>query len=262
MKPLQKSEKMIKILFLCSVISLLFIKIPMIYAGGISPVRLTFDQAPNEEKCQIVTVSSESSLITISDSWYKYKNDDEGDLSLYTEDKSIHGIHMRYDNELSSDERDVEVCLSGENYGSYRGVLYLQEAKKGTTVLQMAVRLTVMIHDSAHPISPSGSYSSSSGGSSGTSTSSGGGSGSVLATNTTLEKKVEEVIAPGPVAEKKETEENNPAQVENSLSSWITGNVIGIGTQRSFYAGIFIALIVIVSLIVYKKREKDEFYVH
>ena len=247
MKQLKRQFELFSIILL----AFLFL-MPTAIAGVVTPAQLVFTLAPGEERCEKVTIASQSSLITLTDFWSPNKNDDNGDLRIYTASASVHGIHIRYDNELSTQERTVEICLSGENYGKYEGVLYLQEAQQSNTVLRMAVRMKVKIVDADHPAGATALISTSMGGS-------GGGGASA-------EVQTAPVSPTNTAEESDQTEETTLVDEENSWSSWITGGVIGVGKQSAFYAGIGIAGVIVASVIVfvYGKRKRDgfdEFYV-
>jgi len=83
-----------------------------VIAVGFSPSSLVFELEPNQEECETIILTSDSETISVSDSWAENK-DVEWKISLFEKNTNYHGISINYDNELSIDEREVEVCLSG-----------------------------------------------------------------------------------------------------------------------------------------------------
>ena len=86
----------------------------LVTAVGFSPSSLTFELEQNREECKMITIDSESEKINVSDSWAE-NQDMEWKVSSFNTEVSQHGITISYDKELSIDEREVEVCLSGKN---------------------------------------------------------------------------------------------------------------------------------------------------
>src|SRR3989344_2627840 len=125
-------------------IFLFIITINGVTATGFSPTSLIFDLKPNEKSCQTITISSNSSEISVSDKWAENK-DIDWSVGLFESSASSHGISINYDPELSINEREVEVCLSGSNLGEYHGVILLNEKQEGKSVIRMGVWLKATI---------------------------------------------------------------------------------------------------------------------
>ena len=207
-------------------------------ASGFSPSSLTFSLETSEEECQVITVTSDSPKITVSDGWAKNK-DDEWSINGFQTDASAHGISIDYDNELGVSERQVEVCLSGDNVGEYHGVLVLEEEQEGSSIIQMGVWLKVLI---TAPKEVTASSSSSGGAGGGA----GGGSGGGVATGSSASASAsnEEVITSGDGSD------------EEVGTSGITGSAIG-GDGRDVsiivYALVGLAIIGLI-FIVHRKK--------
>ncbi|MEK6875539.1 MAG: hypothetical protein AABX30_02555 [Nanoarchaeota archaeon] len=176
-----------------------------VMAVSFSPSSLTYNLKLNQQECKTITLGSDSETITISDSWAENK-DVEWKVSLFDKTASEHGISINYPEELSLDEREVEVCLSGANLGEYHGVLLMKEEQQGNSIIQMGVWLKVIIsNEPASSGSPGGSSSSSKT----TNT-------SIVNTNASLK----EIKAGGDII-------NNLSGLENENSNKITGSAIG-----------------------------------
>ena len=146
--------------------------INVVGAVGFSPSSLTFDLNKGEQSCQVITLSSDSETIAVSDKWAENK-DIEWKVGLFNSNASDFSIFINYPKELSIDEREVEVCLSGSQIGEYHGVLLMKEEQEGNSIIQMGIWLKVIISE---PPAQTSSGSSGGGG--------GGGGSSAKATAT------------------------------------------------------------------------------
>ncbi len=214
-------------------------------AVGFSPSSLTFDIEKNQEECKMITIDSESEKITVSDSWAENESV-EWKVSSFNTSSSEHEITINYDNELSIDEREVEVCLSGKKLGEYHGVLVFQEEQQGNSVIQFGVWLKVLINEK-----PAAASSSGGGGS-------GGGGGIIASKNTTnttnnsikFENTANAQSETEAGAESAGTEE----ETEDSFSR-ITGRAIwGNINARNLIAPAAVIILAIVALIIYKRK--------
>ena len=115
-------------------------------AGGFSPSKLVYVLGPNEELCQFVHLTSDSENITIFDVWAENETV-EWKVSFFNTTAEEHGLTLTYPEELSIDERDISVCVSGEELGEYRGAVIFREGQEGMTVVQYAVWMTVIIEE-------------------------------------------------------------------------------------------------------------------
>ncbi len=136
-----------------------------VLASGFSPSSITFSLETLEEGCQVVSITSDSSKITVTDRWAEDSNQ-EWSATEFQNSASAHGISISYDKELSVSEREVEVCLSGDNVGEYHGVLVLEEEQEGSSIIQMGVWLKVLI-TAPKEVTASSSSSGGAGGGSG-----------------------------------------------------------------------------------------------
>lgn len=113
-------------------------------ATGFSPSSLIFNLAPEETQCKTISISSTSEIITADDKWAENKNA-EWKVNDFNSDASSLGISINYPSELSSGEREIEVCVSGKNLGEYHGVLLLKEEQQGNSIIQMGIWLKLIV---------------------------------------------------------------------------------------------------------------------
>lgn len=235
-------------------VMLLIVFAIQVLAVGFSPSSLTFNLNPGEEDCQIITLSSDSEIIKVSDKWAENK-DVEWKVSLFDKDASYHDISIDYDNELLIDEREVEVCLSGNNVGEYHGVLLLTEEQEGSSIIQMGVWLKVIISELLQQTSNLGSSSegSSGGGGSGGGEGGGGGSnsGGIVSSNSQTNNQNQETTTT------QETNEELITEVdEKETNAGITGAVIGEGNGKGEkIIGIILVAIGVLGLFLYGRRK-------
>jgi len=228
-----------------------------VQAIGFSPSSLVYNLGVDEESCESISLSSDSETIMISDKWAE-NNSVEWRVGLFDYNASFHGINVNYDGELSVDERNVEVCLSGSGVGEYRGVLILREEQKGNSIIQMGIWLKVNISEkTGEPAQETPPQDSGSG-----SSNSGGSGGGIISTSKEVDKTEEvklaefdtEIIDDGKVEKQLDEEE-----VMEQNGAGITGNVAGGGLIKNnlgMIGGFFIALIII-GAFVYNKRKNS-----
>ena len=150
-----------------------------VVAVGFSPSSLVFNLNQNVEECKKIILDSESEKITVYDKWAENATA-EWKASAFNKSASEHGISINYDNELSREEREVEVCLSGRKIGEYHGIIIFQQQQEGNSIIQIGVWLKVVISEKTEEVpsqppasSDKGNSQSSGGGTSGSGT--GGG---------------------------------------------------------------------------------------
>jgi hypothetical protein len=224
-----------------SAISIIFLVILTtgVLAVGFSPISLTFNLEKGKQDCQKITLTSESETITVSDKWAENK-DVEWKVSLFDKNADYHSINIDYPTALSVDEREVEVCLSGDKAGEYHGVLLLTEGQEGNSIIQMGVWLKVIITE---PQQQQQSQTQTSSSSSSESSGGGGGGGIVTSNSQTNNNQNQDTTTTEQVNE----EENNNAG--------ITGAVIG-GTGKSEkVVGITLVSIGAIGLFLYGRRK-------
>lgn len=124
--------------------------ISTVVAEGFSPSNLVYVLTPNEELCQVVSLESDSVNITVLDSWAENENVNWS-ISLFNTPAEDHSLTIDYPTELSIDEREVEVCVSGSKLGEYHGVIIFRQAQQGTSIIQLAVWLKVVIENPPQP---------------------------------------------------------------------------------------------------------------
>ena len=242
-----------KIKFFLLFITLTIVVLNTIQAVGFSPSSLTFELEPNQEECKMVTIDSESKTINVSDSWAENENV-EWKVSSFNTDVSNHGITISYDSELSIDEREVEVCLSGTKSGEFHGVLLFQEEQQGSSIIQFGVWLKVVIADEQPTPQVTSSSSSGSGGG-------GGGGGFIAPKTSTNNSTINSTIIGNNNSELSEENKENGGveeETEGSYSRGITGRVIeGVGGVRNL-AILGLIVIVIAAAAVYNKRKNKQ----
>ncbi len=113
-------------------------------ASGFSPSSLVFNLGPNQEECQIITITSNSLTINVDDKWAT-NSDVEWKVSLFNSSAEEHNLNINYDNSLGEEERELQVCLSGSELGEYHGVIIMKEEQQGNSVVQMGVWLKVVV---------------------------------------------------------------------------------------------------------------------
>lgn len=124
----------------------ILISVSFIYAVSFSPPNLVFNLSVGEKNCQNITLSSDSEKIALSDKWAESK-DVAWNPNLFVKSANEHGLKVTYKKELSLDEREVQVCLSGNKPGEYHGILLLSEEQEGNSVIQMGVWLKAVISE-------------------------------------------------------------------------------------------------------------------
>lgn len=188
----------------------------------------------------MITLSSDSELIKVSDKWVENK-DIEWKVSLFDKNASYHGISLSYPSTLSINEREVQVCLSGANSGEFHGVILMREEQVGNSVVQMGVWLKANITEPQTIIQPS------------TPSNSGGGGGGIAKANTTNTTNTE-LTNDGNLSTNNELKETG----EEEQTSGITGAIIG-GKGNTIIAIIFIAAILIATYTIYRRRRWKKF---
>jgi hypothetical protein len=227
-------------------IILILVSMSFVHAVGFSPASLTYSLDVGEEQCQTVRLTSDSETITVEDKW-KENTEIEWDIKLFTASVEDLGLLINYDSELTVDEREVEVCLSGSRIGEYQGVLLLTEEAVGNSIIQMGVWLRVNIGQQQKSNLPPSSGGGSSGG--------GGGGGSVIQQNNTGEVEGAVVEEGEPIVEIQEQGDDDNKDVDQADTAPITGGVIG-SVGRSI--AIVIAVLVVIAVLaiyVYKHNK-------
>lgn len=223
------------------------IMINVVGAVGFSPSSLTFNLQRGEQSCQVITLSSDSETITVSDKWAENK-DVEWKVSLFNNSASDFGISINYLKEISINEREVEVCLLGSQVGEYHGVMILKEEQEGNSIIQMGIWLKVII--SELPASGEGSGGGGSGG---------GSSAKATATpslttlnNSNLDTNTQNL------AGNINIEKEEKIGTEKSSSDGITGSAIGDIEGKKEVKKILIPLITfaIIGFMIYKWKTK------
>jgi len=222
----------------------------IVMAVGFSPSSLTFKLEPNQEGCKMITIDSESEIMTVSNSWAENKNV-EWKVSLFGTEADSHGISIDYPSELSLDERNVEVCLSGSDIGEYHGVLLIKEEQQGNSIIQMGVWLKVVISEKQENQQEASSSSSSS-------SSSGGGGGSPVIKNSTNNTTKEIAGLSTGINEENQENYTSDEETKESYISRITGGVIGTNKTAGDFIirGLILIVLVAAALMVYRNYNR------
>lgn len=219
-----------KILIAIAFLSALFL-IVNVSASGFSPTSLIFNLSPNEQSCQKITITSDSSKIIIEDKWAENK-DVEWQTTKFNEYASYHGISINYPLELS-DERVFEVCVSGSDTGEYHGVILIKEEQVGNSIIQMGVWVKLIVSDET-------SASTLTSTSSETQTSSGTSAGTGTSTTTTDTEQ-----------QAQETETQKTTTELESQNSPLTGAATGGESKLTNIVIYFIAGLLIAGMLVF-----------
>jgi hypothetical protein len=229
-------------------------------ASGFSPSSFTFNLIPGEEECGTITVDSTSPTISVSDKWAEDKNV-EWKVGLFDTSASSHGISIDYDKELSINERQVEVCVSGSKLGEYHGVILLGEEQEGNSVIQMGVWIKLIIAEKTQKTQTQENTNKNTAGG-------GGGGGSTTnsttnTTNTTEQTVTQEGISVSAPSTEKTEETNQTTEEQNKENkNKITGLVTGEEGTRNIILGILF-IIIITGIVIYStniKRKKKYGY--
>lgn len=232
-------KQFIFFIFLILIFTNLFTISSLVGATGFSPSSLIYTLKPGENQCKTITINSESNTIAVEDKWAENKNV-EWKVSEFNTGASSHGISISYPKQLSLNERDVNVCLSGNKIGEYHGVLLLKEEQQGNSIIQMGVWLKVNIGETSQSQSSSTTTSSSSGSS--TTTSAASQNTSNNATNNGEQNQI---------TENKEIKNNG-----------ITGGAIGTIIVENKIIIIIFAVCVIIAgafILIKRKRARENF---
>jgi len=247
-----------RLFFLFFLILIIYIYIGETLAIGFSPSNLIFDLEQDKEECRTISLNSDSETITLSDKWAENK-DIEWKVNLFDIDASYHGISISYPEELSLNEREVKVCLSGNKIGEYHGIILLREEQKGTSIIEMGIWLKAIINEKQES-SPNTIKNSSEVNNGGGST-----SNSQVIKNPAIINEIQE-SPPNSTEDLSEVSNTNNSQVINNTEesninekgSKITGAVIRINNKENRIWAILIISGVLVGLLVYyKKRRKN-----
>jgi len=234
------------------------INITGVIAPGFSPSKIVKELEIGEESCQMITVNSDSA-ISISDKWAE-DEEVEWKVGLFDTSAEEHGININYDNELSEDERELEVCMSGERAGEYHGVLLLREEQKGNSIVQMGVWIKLVVVEEVIDETNTNDVNTNEG-------SGGSGGSSPVKTINTIENEVSTSVEVDETNEANRIDENIEDNSEKEVNKelinaesrpGITGAVIGTVKQNLKIIFSVLLVIIIVGAIIYNKRKTSE----
>ena len=220
---------------------------------SVSPGTLEFNLQEDQEICKRITFNSQSDTISISDRWAENENINWS-VNLFDRDSEYHSISISYPHELTSEDNQVEVCLSGEEAGEYKGVVILTEEQQGNSIVQIGVWLKVFVlqrqdEEPTTTKSPSGSSSSPSSSSSG---------GSVVEEEQNETPEVIQLNTDISYTGNKESEEESESSEGESSS--MTGGIVGAKDSKKDWSKLLFVLGVVILLTIiftYNKRRKN-----
>lgn len=241
-----------KLKFIFLFLILLF---PVAAASGFSPTNLVYLLEPNQELCQIVRLDSTSRSITVFDVWAE-SNDVEWNVSLFNTTAEEHNLIINYSKELSINEREVEICISGSELGEYHGAVIFRQGQEGNLIMQLAVWLKILVEEPpvqpAETTTPGGNGGGGGGGG-------GGGRISLSILNNTANQTTTNETSSGNVellstqsTEQTSTEQQTPGE---NLQS--TEEKPKLFTPLRVIPLLFIAGLVVASIAVRRKRKRD-----
>lgn len=115
-----------------------------------SPTKLTFNIAKDKIVCKEIEVNSET-FLSVKDSWASNFNE-EWTLSKFQTNSQDIKINIRYPLSISSSQKEIEVCISTENAGNYKGALLFKQEQLGNSQIQFAVWLELHSEGKTIPI--------------------------------------------------------------------------------------------------------------
>lgn len=234
------------------ILFLIILAVGVVEAVGFSPSSLEYNLKIGEKNCKMINLNSESELITVNDKWAENK-DVEWKTNLFDKDASYHGLSVNYDNELSLDERNVEVCFKGDKTGEYHGVLLMTENQVGSSVIQMGVWLKAIISDSSETGSSNSGQSSSSG--------SGSGGGFISKNNKTnsVNKSMKIIINKTQNFDNYTNLEGEAKEDTQKEFNDITGAAIGAAKNNLKIILIALMALAIIGIYIYNHQKKEKF---
>lgn len=203
-----------------------------ITAVSFSPGSLIYNINPGEKQCQMITLTSDSEKITLTNKWAENKNI-EWKTSLFDKDSSYHRITIEYPQTLSKEQRQVDVCVTPKYSGEYHGILLLTEKQKGNSIIEIGIWLKLNVSGNIQePVHEK-----------------------MITTTQTKENEVQENQIQQNNAEQKTSDIQNPG---------ITANVVGNNNFKTGLMGVVIGALIILALfagIRIYKRNRDPFAV-
>lgn len=121
--------------------------IPIVSALEFSPTSLQFSLEKNEISCKKINFEIESSA-KVHDTWAQ-NSLEQWSITNFKTNSQEHEIELSYPAEISPEEKELQVCISGSKPGDYRGTLIFREEKVGNSIIQFAVWLKLHINASS-----------------------------------------------------------------------------------------------------------------
>lgn len=127
------------------IILVLFFLLPLASALEFSPANLEFSLSPNEIACKEIYFKIESPT-KIHSSWAQEPSA-EWSITGFKTNPQEHGISLSYPSQLSPEQKELPLCISGSNSGEYKGALIFRQEKVGNSIVQFAVWLKLTIKE-------------------------------------------------------------------------------------------------------------------
>lgn len=99
-------------------------------AAEISPESLSFEMHVNEEKCGMITITNLTDEVEVSNIWQEENN-----------------LDVIWDITNSDDDKEIEVCISGEEIGEYHGAIIFRQEQQGSPVVNLSTEMFVKINE-------------------------------------------------------------------------------------------------------------------
>ena len=122
-----------------------FLCITQTSALEFSPTNLEFNLTKNQQVCKKIFFTLDSGT-TISDFWAGNENVPWSVTQFQTSAQDL-GININYPIQISSDQTQTEICISGTRAGNYRGVLIFKQGEQGNSIVQFGVWIKLLISE-------------------------------------------------------------------------------------------------------------------
>lgn len=108
-----------------------------------SPTTLEFNLEKNQVACKNIYFEIESQT-TIKDAWAEDSSEQWSISNFKTSSRQL-DLELSYPSQITPEQKEIQLCLSGSNPGNYRGAIIFRENEIGNSIVQFAVWLKVSI---------------------------------------------------------------------------------------------------------------------